>query len=374
MLRNIWKDIFSDGLMTVILNYFFRTSKQKEVEDLELFCYRFIEGTVEDRAELLMAILGVDNSITPRSFQNYVTDLIESYILILRKKHPDVYGSWITGDLTEKSDMAIVAKFFVSDINYTEGKIDLEELKKWMNRSGFVEFVLDKIIRYAFNLDVDVAIPVLPKADKSSTLLRVPTVLALSYLTRRTNRTKWRLLYSSSTDPHSWNIIQQSIDKQGPTLVLIQDNGGPLFGGYASTSWRVSPTFYGDEQCFLFRLRPEMMVCRSTGYNKNFQYLNSDTKTLPSGLGMGGQFNYFGLFLSSEFGPGSVSKTCTTFRDYTPLASQNEFSFSRIEIWAVDEPDRVETEQRSGLIMENDPQATAFLEMAGRTGFSTNLG
>lgn len=377
-IKNVWKDILSDGLLQTFLTFLFRDSKTITIEEFEMFFYNMVEAPIDDRAQTIVACLGIDSTIPPRSMQTFVSDLLQSYLMILRQKVPSAYSSWVTGDLTQKSDVNIISQFFIRDINYVDGRLHVEELERWLRVCGFVKDLSETVVKVAFGIEVEELKPTLPKANKFSSLLRIPTVLTLSHFTRDCSK-EWRLLYSSVDEAHSWNILQNRLFGEGPTLVLIQDTAGPLLGGFASQTWKNGPHFYGDENCFLFRLRPELRLCFPTGYNSNFQYMNSGATTLPNGLGMGGQLNYFGFFLSSEFGPGSVSKTCTTFRDYIPLASQLEFFFSRLEVWAIGEPDAVEENVRqvhvtpSGLVMQRDPGAAALLEMAGRTGYSKHV-
>lgn len=53
--------------------------------------------------------------------------------------------------------------------------------------------------------------------------------------------------------------------------------------------------------------------------------------------GMGGQFNYWGLWLDSEYGLGECSESCTTFQNYTQLSVNKHFEIRNIEVWAVGE-------------------------------------
>lgn len=377
MLQTAWHDMLSDGLQRTFLSYLFRKSKSVVMEELETFYYQMTEGGLEERARLIISLLGIDNNIPPINFQTYVSDLLESYMMILNSRCPEAYATWKSGDLTQKADMNAISYFFIKDIKYCDdGMVPVCEVESWLQQSSFLKEVSESVVNAAFGIDVECLKPLLPTASAPSTLLRIPTVLLLSHLTR-TDSKSWRLLYSSSLEPHSWHVFQNKLLAEGPSLVLIQDREGPLFGGYASTSWKLTPTFYGDENSFLFRLRPELRICLPTGYNQNFQYINSGASTLPNGLGMGGQLNYFGFFLSSEFGPGSVSKTCTTFRDYLPLASQLEFNFSQLEVWAVGDRDPVDSDARrlgGGLAMSRDPGAVAILELVGKGGHAKAAG
>ncbi|XP_066903124.1 MTOR-associated protein MEAK7-like [Halyomorpha halys] len=206
-------------------------------------------------------------------------------------------------------------------------------------------------------------------------MLTLPMVLAFSHLVyANMKKDCWRLLYSSLTDAQSWNILSSNIAKQGPTIILIEDGVGSLFGGFASQSWKICPHFYGDECSFLFRLRPRMELYAPTGYNQNFQYMNQGAATLPNGLGMGGQLDYFTFYLNSDFGPVTVSKSCSTYRDYSPFAPVPEFNFSKLEIWGIGSPDVEEENVRvAGSIIYQDPGATAILEIAGKSLYSKDL-
>lgn len=52
---------------------------------------------------------------------------------------------------------------------------------------------------------------------------------------------------------------------------------------------------------------------------------------------MGGQFNYWGLWLDSEYGHGECSESCSTFKNYTQLSVNKQFEIRNIEVWAVGE-------------------------------------
>jgi TLD len=50
---------------------------------------------------------------------------------------------------------------------------------------------------------------------------------------------------------------------------------------------------------------------------------------------MGGQFNFWGLWLDSEYGLGESSESCTTYRSYTQLSATKNFKIKNIEVWGV---------------------------------------
>lgn len=110
----------------------------------------------------------------------------------------------------------------------------------------------------------------------------------------------------------------------------------------------------GNENCFLFSLRPKMNIYHTTGYNDHYMYLNVQQQTMPNGLvsssssslvvsmlcsaqGMGGVLEYFGLFLDSSYGTGQCGETCTTY--HSPMMSANKnFEIAYLEVWGVGPP------------------------------------
>ena len=59
--------------------------------------------------------------------------------------------------------------------------------------------------------------------------------------------------------------------------------------------------------------------------------------------GMGGQLEYFGLWLDHSFGPGHscAQPTCTTYGS-AQLSAQQKFQLNNVEVWGVGVPPEVE--------------------------------
>lgn len=53
---------------------------------------------------------------------------------------------------------------------------------------------------------------------------------------------------------------------------------------------------------------------------------------------MGGQFNYWGLWIDSAFGNGECSESCTTYKNYKTLCPKKKFHINKLEAWGVGEP------------------------------------
>lgn len=192
-------------------------------------------------------------------------------------------------------------------------------------------------------------------------------------------RTEWRFLFSSMLHGESFSTLLGKVLNKGPCVIFVQDEDGYLFGGFASASLQLSPNFVGTENAFLFGLTPRMFSCPTTCYNDHYQYLNLHQQTMPNGLGMGGQFDYWGLWLDSEYGIGSSSESCTTFKGYQQLSGKKQFKIRNIEVWAVGDPklhqpDSDEEEIGGGRsILDKNAEDKAMLEMIGKGPHSDGL-
>lgn len=82
---------------------------------------------------------------------------------------------------------------------------------------------------------------------------------------------------------------------QGPSVIIIEDTNGAVFGGFAANSWTISPKFVGNDGAFLFTLRPKMRCFSSSGYNDHYQYLNLHQQTMPNGLVRIDRFTIYSL-------------------------------------------------------------------------------
>lgn len=60
----------------------------------------------------------------------------------------------------------------------------------------------------------------------------------------------------------------------GPTVLIIKDKEGYVYGGYASQPWERHADFYGDMKSFLFQLYPTASIFRPTGANNNLQWVS----------------------------------------------------------------------------------------------------
>lgn len=87
----------------------------------------------------------------------------------------------------------------------------------------------------------------------------------------------WILLYSSRRMGTSIKQFTERCLNRGPTIVLIRDSFGKVFGGFASQDWKRYGQFYGDSNCFLFTFNKKNPSDTATteqndGTSKNVQH------------------------------------------------------------------------------------------------------
>ncbi|KAG0168910.1 hypothetical protein DFQ28_004212 [Apophysomyces sp. BC1034] len=191
-----------------------------------------------------------------------------------------------------------------------------------------------------------------------------------------------RLVYSSRTDGTSWQVFVNRLAYQGATLTVIKAKNGCIFGAYADDVWRPVTNWYGNGSNFLYRLNVtgddylEMGAWNAKSINDHFQYLCWGKKSLPNGLAMGGQFDYCGLWLDSDFlhGHSRAGPLCSTYA--SPRLSKDEnFELDEVEVWLVrpvQREDGDETEPQGGALSRTEDME--FLEMAGKKLYSRDLG
>mmetsp|Transcript_30861 Transcript_30861/g.64742 ORF Transcript_30861/g.64742 Transcript_30861/m.64742 type:complete len:644 (-) Transcript_30861:1119-3050(-) len=163
-------------------------------------------------------------------------------------------------------------------------------------------------------------------------------------------------LYTSASDGLSFNRLQNALlGYGGPTLLIIQ-SGRSTFGAFTASPWKESKDFYGNHDCFLYKLLPETTaVYRPTGgttkANSRFMYCNSFARSRgydqqAHGIGFGGSTDRPRLFLSESFDDCRAGSDDLTFEKGPLLAGRQNgggfsaaadamFEIDNLEVWGV---------------------------------------
>ncbi|KAJ0973379.1 hypothetical protein J5N97_021338 [Dioscorea zingiberensis] len=179
---------------------------------------------------------------------------------------------------------------------------------------------------------------------------------------------EWKLLYHSAINGLSFNTFMGNVvSGDGPTILVIKDTEGYIYGGYASQQWDRQSTFYGDMRSFLFQLYPRASIFRPTGANTNLQWcaVNFSSDSIPNGIGFGGRANHFGLFLSANFDQGHTF-ACTTFNSPC-LSKSSRIHPEVIECWGtvVKGVQNEKADLVKGTVLERFKEDRNMLKMVG---------
>ncbi|XP_076470954.1 MTOR-associated protein MEAK7-like [Babylonia areolata] len=367
-----------------------------------------LKGGVSEQAELLASLVSPDHKdVLPEHLVKFVSSMVQSYEKILAA-HCRQYQSWIFAPPRE--DYRRLALYMLEDLFCSGSHKDrgfhlpevprdvmfcTSDLEDWISKSTLFQQIFHEVFHACFRLydndpsDVMFVHPRIPQVcdtnwSKVQTILNLPSVLFLNASLPSDLQEEWRLLFSNGLHGDSFTQLVKILEGKGPTLLVLQDRQGHVFGGFASQPWNVNAKFYGDGQCYLFRLRPNYGVFSSSGYNSNFMYLNMNMQTLPNGLGMGGQLDYFGLWVADTFNRGhsKAQPRCTTYGS-PQLSKSPEFEVDILEVWHVgplkkkeddyDADELSDEEAAKKSILDKDPEAKAMLELLGRGPVSEGL-
>ncbi|EPZ35383.1 TLD-domain-containing protein [Rozella allomycis CSF55] len=205
----------------------------------------------------------------------------------------------------------------------------------------------------------------IPELSRESTLMDKFSILGISTHLRPEYRNKWQRTFLSERDGKSWIQFVNSL--RGSTIIVVKDSKGYIFGGFTCDIWKMNPNFYGSGDGFLFQLHPELKVFKPTGINNNFMYLNYNKQSLPNGIGFGGQFHYFGLWIESSFesGHSKANPKSTTYGN-SRLSCEENFQIDVVEVWCTNDSAETESESPQQSAMVKHSEELNFLELANR--------
>ncbi|KAL0037976.1 hypothetical protein WJX79_008102 [Trebouxia sp. C0005] len=175
----------------------------------------------------------------------------------------------------------------------------------------------------------------------------------------------WELLFHSNKHGQSFNTFMGKAAGKGPTLLLVKDKQGQLFGGYASEPWLKNGKYYGNFSTFLFQLLPKVAMYNPSGANQNFQYCGHNFASLPNGIGFGGQVGYWSLFVNGLFEKG-MSHKGATYTNPAPLSADTKFEVDVVECWLTQQPDEEATASAAGSVLDRFKEDRNLMDLAGK--------
>ena len=167
------------------------------------------------------------------------------------------------------------------------------------------------------------------EGGESKILNRERMILIHTYLPVMHQFEPWALLYSLYDHGADMITFYNRVQGYQKTVLVVETENGEVFGGYASGEWKVSTTYCGNGQSFLFKFTDcgAMQYYKWTEENDFFMRCSSDQ------IAMGGGGDGFGFVLDKDFLTGGSSK-CLTFNN-DPLTSdaQGVFNIVNVEVF-----------------------------------------
>uniref|UniRef100_A0A6B2L9P9 TLDc domain-containing protein n=1 Tax=Arcella intermedia TaxID=1963864 RepID=A0A6B2L9P9_9EUKA len=205
------------------------------------------------------------------------------------------------------------------------------------------------------------------------------------------NESTWKVIYAATTHGRSLNrLTTQIFDYGGPTILIMSDRNGGIFGAYTTEVWRSKADFREDRTAFLFSLAPHFGIYRATGTDTNHIYLYNNPNPhvqFPVGIGFGGIIRAFRLWINDDLDRGESREICTSFAR-GKVAQAIMFEVYVIEVWGCG-GEKAEIEQQRAkaakdkeiekrrkvkkeLVMEtwDSGPSKYVMDLAGKTGVS----
>lgn len=316
-----WGSQFDPRLGQFLSNFLFgpvdsraNTVGFERYAELFVYCTR---GTVDERTNVLFWAIGQNpyeqNELSYPPIREIVEAVCSSFLRAIKLQNGREYQSWeskgfrICSEFVQK-----LAESLSSDLVVQRGaqKVTRSDAENWFQRNP----TFCKMLEYVFTHLYSIRPPqkqstdelreehkrttaistdcLLPYCEGLEYVPDYPAFIDLSQLIfinanlPSDLRKKWRFLFSSQMHGESFSTLLGRITEQGPTVLIVEDTNGHIFGGFATDAWKLSPKFVGDDSAFLFTLKPKMRSYPATSFNDHYQYLNMHQKTMPSGLGM----------------------------------------------------------------------------------------
>ncbi|KAK4272699.1 hypothetical protein QN277_021217 [Acacia crassicarpa] len=346
-----------------------RRDKKLAFEDLVIAKAAYEKGTTDEIDQFIFRILDVSgDNILGRSDLESV--LIEIFNNLLSIKDSEVRSS-------SRQDIVNVflnvATFSKHEEGCTEEAMSFEDFRSWCTHLPSVRKLLGSLLTPPDSGRPGSQVPHLLHSDAIDSdifLLRKEYAWHIVGALSQHEVEAWKLLYHSALNGLSFNTFLGNISNhEGPTVLIIKDKEGCIYGGYASQPWERHAEFYGDMKSFVFQLNPKASIYRPTGSNNNLQWcaVNFTSEDIPNGIGFGGRVNHFGLFLSANFDQGHTF-SCSTFGSPC-LSKSSRISPEVIECWGVTTAAQAGIQGRNegvkGTILERYKEDRNMLKMVG---------
>ncbi|XP_036606615.1 MTOR-associated protein MEAK7 [Trichosurus vulpecula] len=357
-------------------------------EQFVIFMSELLKGSAGEKSNMIMKMLHVPvENVKASHIREFTEDLITSVVHVLD------YRNELKGWNVKKSQdfcsgvKALAIQLLsalkrgspVEDTDKDNFFCDSNMIEDWLLKVPQISTFLNVVVRRGFlvlhsHAELASFIPECKDGKEFMSLFNIPAIVYINSCLPTKLQHTWKLIFSSQIHGYNFAKLCGNIVGRGPCLLVVKDRDGYIFGGFSSHSWAVKGQFQGDCRSFLFTISPNIAVYTYSGYNDHYMYLNYGQQTIPNGLGMGGQFDYFGLWIDYDFGKGHsrANPRCTTYNS-PQLSARENFELDTLEVWAVGDFAKEKTRPDKKTVLDNNTEVQCLLEMIGKTHHSEGL-
>jgi len=375
-----WKRAWPDNRREILEKLVKNGTDEVNFQAYQELAGRFVRGTTEERTKFIFNIMKNAQTIKASDLLAFIEDMT------------DILTRLMVPSINERQDaVSTLSQSLLHDLIFTgesrksclykkpevDPELAFDAIERWMVMSApLFDRIMQHALAKSFGLSLEPSL--IPeseiKLEDADTRLKPMEVVFLNSALPHDFRSQWRNLFNSRKHGESFAKLSAAVTNKGPNLIILWEEGSKnVLGGFAMASWKAGPKFFGSNQNFLFNLKPRAYVYEASSFNENYQYMNVKAKTMPNGIGMGGQLEYFGLWIDAEYGKARCAPSCSSYQ--SPQLSEKEyFHYDHLEVWAVGE--EPETEDEDGVrksALDLDPEAQAVMEMMGKTFVSKDV-
>jgi len=136
---------------------------------------------------------------------------------------------------------------------------------------------------------------ILPRLERNSVFTEINNSTAISFLMMSNIymnlTTVMRMVYSSGNEGLNFDrFVKKITEYDGPTLILIRNVKGNIYGGFKSEKWERNRDSQGNSECYIFSLWPKFrnyfLINNENNDLRNAAYLNDAKHVGQRGLGI----------------------------------------------------------------------------------------
>ena len=172
------------------------------------------------------------------------------------------------------------------------------------------------------------AVQYLPKLDNPSDILSTNQLKELhSRLPSYHQYSNLYRIFTISVDGSLLKTLYDKCEGINNSVLVVKDDEGNIFGGYASEEYKPNSKFGGTGECFLFTFYKgnKIHIYCSTGINDHYMYCDDEQ------ICFGCSDDYFSLALRNNLLDGYSKRTQTYNNE--PLNHRDKFVIVKLEVW-----------------------------------------